>query len=304
MNINTERTEAEKALEEIQNIRNPNQNVKTKQRFEESLIIDNLAKIEAINKRGKFLEEQIRENPFDLLVVAWELELAKLSFEEDKLLKRNQKLHKRLGTKPQEINSTPLSPQIRNYPTTGYVPISMSSYLLMDIEMSDIEKKLENIYTRKDNLYMLIQQSETGIADSKIKDELNELILVEASLLSQIEERRLSKEMLYILNKEHKSNSKEDEFKNPQASSSKDSHKLVSFEEIQEPQNSSNEIDKDDRIEELGSNSGNSIPDEVPLNDSEEIEAFEEIQDFRDSLESDLDMSYEETQNIGYDRDT
>lgn len=202
---NTE--EADKIFNDIQSLRdslNPNNPVRVQKQPGENKILENIFAIEAINKRMKVLEEQIRTHPLDFMsILVWEVQLEKLGNDAEHLQKQNQKLSKSFSQSfPASPHTIPKQSRKVN-PLTGYAPISMSSLapnIKTDFELKEIQNKLNEVYERKDFLFMEIQNSATGIADPLIQKELDEITQLEASIVSKLEEIQLSKEANVLMN--------------------------------------------------------------------------------------------------------
>ena len=80
-------------------------------------------------------------------------------------------------------------------PSASYKPIDLSilsPYFKANLQIELIQNKLDDIYERKDALYRIIQNSETGIANLDIQLELDELTIQETTLLAKAEELKLS----------------------------------------------------------------------------------------------------------------
>lgn len=191
-------------LQTLRNSLNPNNPVRVQKEPGEDKILENMFAIEAINKRMKVLEEQVRTHPLDFMsVLVWEVQLDKLANDAERLQKQNQKLSQSFN---QSFPASPHSlskPFKKVNPSIGYAPISLSSLapnFKTDFELKEIQNKLDEVYERKDALFMEIQNSATGIADPRIQKELDSITRLEASLLSQAEDIRLSKEADALIN--------------------------------------------------------------------------------------------------------
>ncbi len=204
---NTEEDKIFNDLQSLRNSMNPNNPVRVQKEPGEDKILKNIFAIEVINKRMKVLEEQVRTHPLDFMsVLVWEVELEKLAGDAERLQKRNQKLYKSLGMDSPTMQNSQPKPTRKVNPSLGYAPISISSLaanIKTDFELKEIQSRLDKVYERKDTLFMEIHNSATGIADSRIQKELDEITRLEASLLSQVEDIRLSKDANILLLKQH-----------------------------------------------------------------------------------------------------
>ena len=206
MNIFTGTIDEQMAYEDIQETRKSQSPEPPYVQPEKRALLRNLSRIEEIHKRTRILETQIYENPLDFFnILVWKVQIEKLALGEEKLLKKNNKLHKLLGNEPPPLQQVRIGTQKKPYnPNIGYAPIDISSLSPRyqdDYELKETEMKLEELYNLKDSLYMAIQQTPTGIADQRTRDELDEITRNEASLVSKVEELRLSKEADISTNK-------------------------------------------------------------------------------------------------------
>lgn len=265
--------EAEKNLEEmmfadIQNIRNPKQiqnHEKPLQHPEERTMIRNLQKLEYIKNQARKLQDQIHEHPFDFMsIVIWEVQLEKLAFDEGKLLKRNEKLWKAMEKRPplQQHATIDIS-KIKTNPNIGYKPIRLSTLanLSKDFQLQKVQHQLEDIYERKNEILFQIQKSETGIANPELNRKLDEVIQIEARLLSKAEELGLDIETKALSNKS----------------------KAPEIEVIKEIEKSTENKEKEPDIFEFES------IEKDDLEIDNEIEILAELEDLRGEKENDLE---------------
>ena len=206
MNIFTGTIDEQMAFEDIQEARRSGSPEPPDVQPEKRALLRNLSRIEDIHKRTRVLETQIHENPLDFFnIVIWKVQIEKLGLDEEKLLKRNARLHKVLGNEPPPLQQVSIGTTKKPYNANiGYAPIDISSLAPRyqeNYELEEKEKKLEELYDRKDALYMAIRRTPTGIADQQTRDELDEITRLEASLVTKVEELRLSKEAEISINK-------------------------------------------------------------------------------------------------------
>jgi hypothetical protein len=274
--------DAERDLKHSQSVQ-PNY-IKPQKHWEEKVIINNLYKIEAIDKRMQELEEKIRENRFAIMsILAWEIELERLSHKKERLIKKNDKLYKALKKKPPLLQLHYPKFHIRDNQKINqnikYAPIilpSVSPYT-KDLQLEEVEDLLNKVYEQKNDLYMQIQDSATGIADPEISKKLDEIIRFEATLMSKAEDIRLSIEAEKYQSLKHTSMEKKtkeeknlDEIQNIREENEDKEKEDFDYLHLDE-----NEIDKDEN-------------EELDL-DEYERETFDEIQDARDGRENDKD---------------
>lgn len=279
----------ETAFKEIQNIRYPQRNKtheKPQQSTEERAIITNLHKIEALNKQARILQDKIHENPLDFMsAVVWEVQLEKLAFVEKKLLKRNEKLWKGIGKQPPEQQQQYPKINIANTPkinpNIGYKPINLTTLVHQNqtLELQKTEEQLETVYDQKNLLFQQIQNSPTGIANLELSHELDTVIQLEAKLISKIEELRFDIEA-----KSLSSNSKVES---------------VEVDSNVEKSNENMEQIKENELDNMGVEE---VEDFYSL-DTEETQAYDEIQSVRDSEDEDRDEIHFEDVNDDYDVD-
>jgi len=284
INMETDKTEEEMFFDDIQETRN-SQGIQTpekpQQKWEERAIINNLLIIEVINKRQRELQDKIRENPLDFFsILVWEVEFEKLKYDKEKLLKKNEKLWKSMGKQSPPVQYlTVYIPEYRKpNPNIGYAPIDLSSLAPRyqeDHELKETEKKLEELHERKDKLFIEIQQTATCIADQRMKDELDEITRLEATLMTKSEEIRLSKNANISINKhqniEHRASM---EFNN------------VGREEDMGAKENVHEWNGHEKVEDTLQGF---IRDEQKEPDRDLLDTFEEIQEIRNCLEDEKD---------------
>lgn len=266
---------------------------------EEILIIRNLNKIHAINEQQRYLEDQCRENPLELMSrIGWEFELEVLSYKEDKLLKRNKRLWKALGKKMPIHNLSPsISIQINRpaHVVKGYRIPAITQYLKKE-QLNEIDKKLEDLYERKDAIYLAIQNSATNVASPEQKEELDEIIRLEASLVAHAEDLRMDDINMEAIN------AMDDKLKSIKPNEVKALEEIKSIRANNEPerepekekvepiQESKEEREQTHEPEEMTPNAELDEQEADISDDSPEMEAYNEIQDIRDSQDDDMDI--------------
>jgi hypothetical protein len=120
--------------------------------------------------------------------LAWDIEDDILTYRKERLLRKNERLHKILNKK-QPLPALPavgIARVQKSHPTKGYAPIVTD--LLKYQAMNGIVQELDKVYSQKDTLLRSIQHSELGIANPAQQKELDDIIRLEALLVSQMEE--------------------------------------------------------------------------------------------------------------------
>ena len=205
--MEVDKTDEASSFEDFQEARNVERSLvqpSPKQLPEEKSLIKNLGKLEANIKRQRELEDKIKEHPLDFMsVLIWEVELEKLGHQEDKLRKRNEKLWEAMVKKGYDKQVPSFSKSnVKTNPKMGYKPIDLSLLAKVNraTELHDIEQQLEDVYDRKNQLFLQIQDSSSGKASPELSNELDEVIRLEAKLLSKIEELQIDAKSEQIMN--------------------------------------------------------------------------------------------------------
>lgn len=158
---------------------------------EETRILHNLSVIEKLRDEKNKLRDEIRAEP--LLVVSGmfkQLKVESIESKEDKLLKENEKL----WSKVEKNTTTPpitIDKQIPKQSQGGKGwAVPLPKELLTKWELLDLEKQLESVYAKKDEIYMQIQNTPDLKATPEQNAELDKLIREEAKLTTQSQDLR------------------------------------------------------------------------------------------------------------------
>lgn len=160
---------------------------------DESHIIGNLFRIQALERRIHELHDKRRENPFLVFSqLGWEVEIEALRWKKDRLEKRTGRMENIQRTTPRlpqwELQR---NPEYR----TGIKQKSYSERFLNRHELLMLEKQLDEVYERKASILREVARSETGIADARIRNELNELTRKEERLSVEVFEMKINMEL-------------------------------------------------------------------------------------------------------------
>ncbi len=299
--MKTEQTDEEAVFEDIQNTRHSHRTPYI--RPEKRALLRNLSRLAGIQERTRFLQDQIREHPLDFFsILVWEVELEKLAFQEEKLLKRNEKLHKALGNERVEIHQVHISAPKEPYnPNTPYAPINLPM-LKINADIKVTEQQLQKVYDRKDALFLEIQHSPTCVADERVKNELDQVTRQEASLVSKLEELRLEKEnarsQTKLKSKEEKALEEIKEIRNGKDTAAKSIT-------TDKAHYTSRVTDEPEAISEASGQVTQDIEDDPELDDFDkpdfemseaddldidEWETLDDLEDLRESQEQDMDI--------------
>jgi len=160
---------------------------------DDSCIIGNLFRIQALERRIHELHDKRRENPFLVFSqLGWEVEIEALRWKKDRLEKRTERMESTRRTTPRIPQwETLRNPEYRS----GIRQKSYSERFLNRHELLMLEQQLDEVYERKANILREVARSETGIADALIRDELNELTRKEERLNLEVSEMRMNMEL-------------------------------------------------------------------------------------------------------------